>query len=76
MITTNVTGGGNFFVWTDDIRGEWSDPIWIDHQGIDPSLFWDADGKAYYTGAVSIRNAVALAETGAFVKDGKGGAMI
>lgn len=39
MITTNVTGGGNFFVWTDDIRGEWSDPIWIDHQGIDPSLF-------------------------------------
>ena len=38
VITTNVTGGGNFFVWTDDIRGEWSDPIWIDHQGIDPSL--------------------------------------
>lgn len=50
MITTNVTTGGNFFVWTDDIRGEWSDPIWIDHQGIDPSLFWDDDGRVYYTG--------------------------
>ena len=34
VITTNVTGGGNFFVWTDDIRGEWSDPIWIDHQAL------------------------------------------
>lgn len=50
MITTNVTGMGNFFVWTDDIRGEWSDPILIDHHGIDPSLFWDDDGKVYYTG--------------------------
>lgn len=56
MITTNVTGGGNFFVWTDDIRGEWSDPIWIDHQGIDPSLFWDADGKVYYTGTHTDEN--------------------
>lgn len=50
MITTNVTGMGNFFVWTDDIRGEWSDPVLIDHHGIDPSLFWDDDGKVYYTG--------------------------
>ena len=56
VITTNVTGGGNFFVWTDDIRGEWSDPIWIDHQGIDPSLFWDADGKVYYTGTHTDEN--------------------
>lgn len=50
MITTNVTDMGNFFVWTDDINGEWSDPVWIDHAGIDPSLFWDDDGKVYYTG--------------------------
>ncbi len=50
MITTNVSGGGNFIVWTDDIRGQWSDPVWIDHQGIDPSLFWDVDGKCYYQG--------------------------
>lgn len=50
LITTNVTGGGNFLVWTDDIRGEWSDPVWIDHRGIDPSLFWDDDGTAYYQG--------------------------
>ncbi len=50
MVTTNVTGGGHFFVWTDDIRGEWSDPIWIKTEqfGIDPSFFWDDDGRAYF----------------------------
>ena len=51
MITTNCGGGGNFYVWTDDIRGEWSDPVWIDHDGIDPSLFWDDDRKVYYIGS-------------------------
>ena len=51
MITTNCGGGGNFYVWTDDIRGEWSAPVWIDHDGIDPSLFWDDDGKVYYIGS-------------------------
>ena len=50
LITTNCGGGGNFIVWADDILGPWSDPIWIDHDGIDPSLFWDDDGKVYYTG--------------------------
>lgn len=53
MITTNVSNGGNFFVWTDDIRGEWSEPVYIDQGGIDPSLFWDDDGTVYYTGTHS-----------------------
>ena len=48
MITTNITGGGNFFVWTDNPKGEWSEPILIDHNGgIDPSLFVDDDGRVY-----------------------------
>lgn len=51
MITTNCGGGGNFYVWTDDIYGEWSDPVWIDYDGIDPSLFWDDDGRVYYIGS-------------------------
>ena len=49
MITTNTTGGGNFFVWTDDPYGEWSDPIWLDQEGIDPSLTFDDDGRVYFT---------------------------
>lgn len=50
MVTTNVTGGGHFYVWTDDIHGEWSDPVWIKTEqfGIDPSLFWDDDGTVYF----------------------------
>ncbi len=43
----------HFFVSTDDIHGEWSEPIWItgDAQGDghDPDLFWDDDGTVYYT---------------------------
>ncbi|MDO4163377.1 MAG: glycoside hydrolase family 43 protein [Bacteroides sp.] len=47
MVTTNV-GAGNFFVKTEDPFGEWSDPIMLpDVQGIDPSFFFDEDGRAY-----------------------------
>jgi xylan 1,4-beta-xylosidase len=49
MITTNVTGGGNFVVHTDDPAGEWSEPVWIDYPGIDPSLLFDDDGRVYFT---------------------------
>jgi xylan 1,4-beta-xylosidase len=47
MITTNIRRG-NFFVKTKDPLGEWSDPVWLpDVHGIDPSFFFDDDGKAY-----------------------------
>ncbi|MCL2271174.1 MAG: glycoside hydrolase family 43 protein [Treponema sp.] len=51
MVTTNVghkKAGGNFYVWTDDIYGEWSEPIHVDQGGIDPSLYFE-DGRAYFT---------------------------
>jgi alpha-N-arabinofuranosidase len=50
MITTVVGSpkrGGNFFVTADDPRGPWSDPIWLDKDGFDPSLLF-ADGETYY----------------------------
>lgn len=51
MITTNVNHGGNFIVTSKRPEGPWSEPHWIaGAEGIDPSLFWDDDGKAYYTG--------------------------
>ena len=50
MITTLVDRGGNFIVTAKDPGGPWSDPIWLrDVDGIDPSLFFDDDGKAYIT---------------------------
>lgn len=49
MITTNVRGGGNFFVTAKDPSGPWSDPTWIDQNGFDPSLFFDDDSRIFYT---------------------------
>ena len=46
MITTNVGGGGNFMVTATDPAGPWSEPMWLEQQGIDPSLFFE-DGKCY-----------------------------
>ena len=48
MVVTNVENIGNFYVYTDDIYGEWSDPIIVEQSGIDPSLFFDDDGKVYF----------------------------
>jgi alpha-N-arabinofuranosidase len=47
MTTTNNTTNQNFYVWTDDIYGEWSDPIFVDQGGIDPSLYFE-DNKTYF----------------------------
>lgn len=48
MVTTNDTTHQNFYVYTDDIYGEWSEPICVDQSGIDPSLLFDDDGKVYF----------------------------
>ena len=47
MVTTNVNHGGNFFVTSSNPAGEWLDPIWLDQGEIDPSFFFDEDGKVY-----------------------------
>lgn len=47
MVTNNNSTNKNFYVYTDDIRGEWSEPIIVDQDGIDPSLYFE-DGRAYF----------------------------
>ncbi|WP_347158708.1 glycoside hydrolase family 43 protein [Pontibacter chitinilyticus] len=48
MITTQFSGGmGNIVVKTKDPAKGWSDPIKLQFDGIDPSLFFDDNGKAY-----------------------------
>ncbi|MEL6534027.1 MAG: glycoside hydrolase family 43 protein [Bacteroidota bacterium] len=39
----------NYLVTTDDIRGEWSDPIFLSASGFDGSLFHDDDGRKWYS---------------------------
>ena len=48
MITTNVNVSKHFYVTADDPAGTWSEPIWIDQRGIDPSLFFDDNGQVYF----------------------------
>jgi alpha-N-arabinofuranosidase len=51
MVTTNISQLKNFYVTAKNPRGPWSDPIWIDiptkYPVIDPTLFFDEDGKTY-----------------------------
>lgn len=47
VVCTMVDGGGNFFVTAQNPAGPWSDPVWLDFDGIDPSLFFDDDGRAW-----------------------------
>jgi alpha-N-arabinofuranosidase len=54
VINTLVRGrqqSGNFIVIASDPAGPWSEPYWLeDAPGIDPSLFFDEDGRCWYTG--------------------------
>lgn len=49
VITTDVNGGGNFYVTATNAAGPWSAPVFVDRPVFDPSLFFDDDGKVYYT---------------------------
>ncbi|MEM9821849.1 MAG: glycoside hydrolase family 43 protein [Bacteroidota bacterium] len=37
----------NFIVYTEDIRGDWSEPIFLNSSGFDPSLFHDTNGRKW-----------------------------
>jgi alpha-N-arabinofuranosidase len=53
IITTNNVGGNmvNFVVTATDPHGPWSEPRILDGApGIDPSLFFDDDGRTWYVG--------------------------
>lgn len=48
VVNTAVDNGGNFLVTAKDPAGPWSDPVWLPTiDGIDPSLFFDSNGKTY-----------------------------
>ena len=47
LFNTCVRCGGNFYVTATDPAGPWSDPVWVEFGGIDPSLFVDDDGSTW-----------------------------
>jgi alpha-N-arabinofuranosidase len=54
VIDTLVDGkthSGNFIVTAFNPAGPWSEPFWLESApGFDPSLFFDEDGRVWYTG--------------------------
>ena len=70
MITTNIGAEGNFYVTAKDPAGPWSDPVFIQAQGIDPDLFFDDDGKAYVISSTFILFEIDL-NTGKFISEGR-----
>ncbi len=47
VVCTMIDGGGNFLVTAKNPAGPWSDPVWLGFDGIDPSLFFADDGRAW-----------------------------
>jgi alpha-N-arabinofuranosidase len=47
VICTMVGADGNFIVTATNAAGPWSNPIKLGFDGIDPSIFFDDDGKAW-----------------------------
>ncbi|MBN1570273.1 MAG: glycoside hydrolase family 43 protein [Acidobacteria bacterium] len=37
----------NYLVTSPDVEGDWSDPVYLNSSGFDPSLFHDDDGRKY-----------------------------
>ena len=51
ILCTLIDAGGNFIITAKDPSGPWSNPLWLTGaDGIDPSIFFDDDGKAWYCG--------------------------
>jgi alpha-N-arabinofuranosidase len=51
LVDQNDAGrGGHFLMTATDPAGPWSDPVWLDADGIDPSLFFDDDGRIWLHG--------------------------
>lgn len=47
---TDDARGGNFLVTATDPAGPWSAPVWLDVAGIDPSILFTSDGRAWMHG--------------------------
>ena len=45
-LSLSLPGKGNFLVHATDPHGPWSEPVWLEQGGIDPSLYFE-DGKCY-----------------------------
>lgn len=73
VINTLVDGksqSGNFIVTATNPAGPWSDPYWLENApGIDPSLFFDDDGRCWYCGTELIEEGFYTGHTQVYVQE-------
>ena len=70
MVDPNdATRGGNFLMTATDPAGPWSDPQWLDEDGIDPSIFFDDDGRAWMHGTRLARDPEWFHQTEVWVRE-------
>lgn len=71
MTTTNTSGEGNMILTSADPAAEWSDPVYVDQPGVDPSLSFLDDGSVLLStsGSQGIRQSVIDPMTGE-IEDG------
>lgn len=60
---------GSFLLTATDPAGPWSDPVWLDAEGIDPALFFDDDGRAWCTGMRESRPAAWEGQTEIWLRE-------
>lgn len=63
------SGRGNFLVTAVDPAGPWSDPVWLDADGIDPSIAFDEDGRAWVHGTRPAREPLWSGHTEVWVRE-------
>lgn len=49
----NIWDTPNYLVWADAIEGPWSEPVYLNSIGFDPSLFHDEDGRKWFVSMVA-----------------------
>lgn len=61
--------GGNFLMTAGDPAGPWSNPVWLDADGIDPSIFFDDDGRIWLHGTRPARQPAWHDQTEVWVRE-------
>lgn len=65
----DATRGGNFLMTATDPAGPWSEPVWLDVDGIDPSIFFDDDGRVWMHGTRLAREPEWFHQTEVWVRE-------
>lgn len=59
----NFKDSHNYLVTSDTVSGDWSDPVYMNSSGFDPSLFHDDDGRQWFLNLVWNHRAASLGKS-------------